>query len=243
MITVRNLYKGFNGSMVLKGIDLEVYDNETLVILGPSGQGKTVFIKTMIRLLEPDSGTINYDGLEISNLGKRGLAKFQEQIAFVFQNSALFDFLDVHENLSLFLKMHKHQSKEVIKKQVLDAIQFVGLEKDVLNKFPEELSGGMKKRVAIARAMIKKPRYIFYDEPTTGLDKANAEKVSELIKMLKTEIAVTSVIVTHDIHLMQQVSDRVALLKDGAIVSVGTSNHISNETLQDLYDMRGDYEL
>ena len=243
MITVRNLYKSFNGSPVLKGIDLEVYDNETLVILGPSGQGKTVFIKTMIRLLEPDSGTINYDGLEISNLGKRRLAKFQEQIAFVFQNSALFDFLDVRENLSLFLKMHKHQSMEIIREQVLDAIQFVGLEKDVLNKYPEELSGGMKKRVAIARAMIKKPRYIFYDEPTTGLDKANAEKVSELIQMLKTQISVTSIIVTHDIHLMQQVSDRVALLKEGSIVSVGTRDYISNETLKNLYDMRGDYEL
>jgi len=243
MITVRNLYKSFNGSPVLKGIDLEVYDNETLVILGPSGQGKTVFIKTMIRLLEPDSGSINFDGLEISNLGKRKLARFQEQIAFVFQNSALFDFLDVRDNLSLFLKMHKHQSKEEVNEQVLDAIQFVGLEKEVLSKFPEELSGGMKKRVAIARAMIKKPRYLFYDEPTTGLDKANAEKVSELIKMLKTEIEVTSIIVTHDIHLMQQVSDRVALLKDGAIVSVGPRGYVSNETLQDLYDMRGDYEL
>jgi phospholipid/cholesterol/gamma-HCH transport system ATP-binding protein len=243
MIQVQKVYKSFNGETVLKGIDLDVQDSETLVILGPSGQGKTVFIKTLVRLLDPDSGSIVYDGQEIVNLSQKKLARFQEQIGFVFQNSALFDFFDVQANLSLYLKMHKHLTKDKIWEQVNHAIQFVGLDEEVLDKYPEELSGGMRKRVAIARAMIKRPRYMFYDEPTTGLDKRNAEKVSELIQMLKGQISVTSIVVTHDIHLMQEVADRVALLKDGDIVFVGKKSDISNEILKSLYEMRGDYEL
>ncbi|MBN2355710.1 ATP-binding cassette domain-containing protein, partial [candidate division KSB1 bacterium] len=129
------------------------------------------------------------------------------------------------------------------KQDVLDAINFVGLDEDVLDKFPEELSGGMRKRVAIARAMIKKPKYIFYDEPSTGLDQNNAEKVTELIDMLKKEIRVTSIIVTHDIKLMRDVSDRVALLKEGAISFVGTRDEISADTLEFLYETRGEYDL
>lgn len=238
MIEVRNLSKRFNGTLVLKGIDLDVYDNETMVILGPSGQGKTVFIKTLVRLIAPDTGTIRYDGCEILKLDKCKLSEFQDQFAFVFQNSALFDFLDVEENLSLFLRMHRRLPRAMILEQVLDAIQFVGLDRDVLEKYPEELSGGMKKRVAIARALLKKPRYIFYDEPTTGLDKRNAEMVSELIRMLKREFSITSIIVTHDIELMQEVSDRVALLKDGAIISVSTKDEISKEKLEYLYEIQ-----
>lgn len=235
MISVRGLQKGFDGQPVLKGIDLDIRDNETIVILGPSGQGKTVFIKALVRLLEADAGSIDYDGVNIVGLGKKAFGEVQKDIAFVFQNSALFDFLTVNDNLSLFLKMHRRMTLPEIDDKVYRALAFVGLDKSVLDKFPEELSGGMKKRVAIARAMIKRPKYLFYDEPTTGLDRGSAEKVSELIRMLRGEIAVTSIIVTHDIKLMNDVSDRVALLKDGQIVFVGNKNDISPQMLEFLY--------
>jgi len=235
MIEVRGLQKGFDGQPVLRGIDLDIRDGETMVILGPSGQGKTVFIKALVRLLEPDAGSIAYDGANIVGMDKRAFREFQKDIAFVFQNSALFDFLSVNDNLSLFLQMHHNRPPAEIAERVSQALAFVGLDTGVLAKFPEELSGGMKKRVAIARAMIKRPKYLFYDEPTTGLDRGSSEKVSELIRMLRGEIAVTSIIVTHDIALMQDVSDRVALLKEGRIVFVGGKDEISAEMLEFLY--------
>lgn len=236
MISVRNLHKSFDHQEVLKGIDLDIHDNETIVILGPSGQGKTVFIKTLVRLMEPDSGSIEYDGLNILRLGRKDFDRFQQSIGFVFQNSALFDFLDVSDNLTLFPVMHTRQTPEEIDASVSRALAFVGLGREVLDKFPEELSGGMKKKVAIARAVIKRPKYIFYDEPTTGLDKGNAEKISELINVLKARVAATSVVVTHDIKLMRDVSDRVALLKEGKIIFVGRKDEISPEALEFLYE-------
>ncbi len=243
MITIRGVRKSFDEKEVLTGIDLDIPDNINLVILGPSGQGKTVFIKTLVRLIEPDAGTIAYDGDDILKMSKKEWQAYQNNIAFVFQNSALFDFLDVRENLSLYLRMHKRLSPFEYYSEVARAINFVGLGEDVLDKFPEELSGGMRKRVAIARAMIKRPKYIFYDEPTTGLDQNNAEKVSELILMLKKEIDATSVIVTHDIKLMRDVADRVALLREGHIDFTGTKDEISAEKLEFLYETRGEYDV
>ena len=201
MIKVRNLNKQFNGKPVLKGINLDIIEQETLVILGPSGQGKTVLIKTLVRLIEPDSGSVYYNGKDIFLLNKKGYKKLQKTMAFIFQENALFDFLNVKDNLSLFLKMHTKLSADKILQEVDNAISFVGLEQSVLEKFPEELSGGMSKRVAIARAMITQPHIIFYDEPTAGLDEGNVEKVIELIYLLKKRISATSVIVTHDIEL------------------------------------------
>ena len=207
-----------------------------MVVLGPSGQGKTVLIKILVRLLEPSAGRIEYDGTNIVALRRRELDEFRKSIAFVFQNSALFDFLDVRENLALFLKMHRALGAGEIEERIARALRFVGLQEDVLEKFPEELSEGMKKRVAIARAMVKEPRYIFYDEPTNGLDKRNAKLVCELIVMLQKELRATSVVVTHDIALMRDVADRVALLKDGVIGSVGVPDALSPEILNDLYE-------
>jgi phospholipid/cholesterol/gamma-HCH transport system ATP-binding protein len=236
MIQVRDLFKSFDDMPVLKGIDLDIWNNETMVILGPSGQGKTVFIKTLVRLITPDSGAIQYDQQDILTLSRKELYQFQNRIAFVFQNSALLDFLSVEDNLKLYLVMHKTMPQREIHERVLQALHFVGLDDEVLEKFPEELSGGMRKRVAIARAMVKKPQYIFYDEPTTGLDQTNAEKVSELIQMLKKEISATSIIVTHDIKLMRDVADRVALLKDGKVSFVGRRDEISEQMLDFLYE-------
>ena len=177
-----------------------------------------------------------YEGADIFAMKRKSFAAVQKKTAFVFQNSALFDFLNVRENLRLYLKMHTKHPDAAIMDRVFDALRFVGLEEDVLEKYPEELSGGMKKRVAIARALIKRPRYIFYDEPTTGLDKVNAQKVSDLIVMLKNEISATSIIVTHDIKLMRDISDRVALLKQGVVDFTGSKSEISPQRLEYLYE-------
>ncbi len=236
MIRIVDVTKDFGLQKVLRGVSLEIRDNEILVILGPSGQGKTVLIKTLVRLLEPSGGRIEYDGTDIIALRRRELQEFRKSVAFVFQNSALFDFLDVRENLALFLKMHRNLGAGEIEDRIVRAIRFVGLQEEALDKFPEELSEGMKKRVAIARAMVKEPRYIFYDEPTNGLDKHNARLVSELVVMLKEEIRATSIVVTHDIALTREVADRVALLKDGMIRSVGTKDELTADILNDLYE-------
>lgn len=242
MIEIRNLNKSFNGKSVLNGIDLDVYDGETLVILGPSGQGKTVLIKSLIRLIEPDSGSVRFDGMEILGLSKRKFKDVQKKISFVFQDSALFDFLNVRENLSLYLRMHTRMTDEEIHNEVLRGLEFVRLEDEVLHKFPEELSGGMKKRVAIARSMIQKPCYMFYDEPTTGLDEANVEMVIELIKLFKKQVCATAIIVTHDIHLMREVSERVVLIKEGNVAFVGKKEDISAKTLHTLYNTGDRYD-
>jgi phospholipid/cholesterol/gamma-HCH transport system ATP-binding protein len=235
MIEVRDLRKSFNGNPVLDGISLDIHDNETLVILGPSGQGKTVFIKSLVRLVEPDSGIVRFDGTDVLALKKRDFIAVQKRIAFVFQDNALFDFLDVRENLSLYLRMHSKLSDGEISDEVQKAIEFVRLNEEVLGKYPEELSGGMMKRVAIARAMIQQPCYMFYDEPTTGLDEANVEMVIDLIHEFKKGVCATAVIVTHDIHLMRAVSDRVVLLKEGRVVFMGIKEEISEESLHKLY--------
>lgn len=244
MIKVEHLKKSFDDQTILNGVDLHVKNNETMVILGPSGQGKTVLIKSLVRLLEPDEGSVLYDGTDIMALNRKELFELRKEIAFVFQNSALFDFMDVHENLSLFTKMHLPEVPlNEMEQRIEEALEFVGLDISILTKFPEELSGGMKKRVAIARAMLKKPKYIFYDEPTTGLDKTNAEKVSELINMLQDRIHATSVVVTHDIQLMNDVANRVALLKAGSIGFVGQKEDITHDVLTSLYDGGELYEL
>jgi phospholipid/cholesterol/gamma-HCH transport system ATP-binding protein len=235
VIQIRNLSKSFDGKPVLRKIDLDIEEHKTLVILGPSGQGKTVFIKAMVRLIEPDSGSVAFDGRNIFPMSVREFREIRKRIAFVFQDNALFDFLNVGENLSLFLRMHTSLPPEKIQEKVGKVLSFVGFDEEVSEKFPEELSGGMSKRVAIARAMLQRPRIIFYDEPTVGLDGGNVAKVIDLIAQLKKQVCATSVIVTHDIALMHAVSDRVALLKEGRIVFTGDKLQITDTALKELY--------
>jgi phospholipid/cholesterol/gamma-HCH transport system ATP-binding protein len=235
MISVAGLHKGFDGQEILKGIELGVEDGEIMVVLGPSGQGKTVLIKTMVRLLEADSGIINYDDINIGALNRGELREFRRQIAFVFQNGALLDFLNVADNLALFPRMHRNMANEEIVNLAMMMLSLVGLEESVCSRFPEELSGGMKKRVAIARAMMKDPKYLFYDELTSGLDRGNSRKIAELIRTLKARTGVTSVIVTHDVELMREVADRVALLKRGKILFIGRPGDVSSRALDLLY--------
>ncbi len=235
MITARHLWKSFNGKPVLKDVDLEIPDEETLVILGPSGQGKTVLIKTLARLMEPDAGSVFYDSQDIFRLSKRAFGELQKHMAFVFQSNALLDFLNIGENLGLFLRMHTHLSDQEIEDRVAAAIGFVGLDRSVLGKYPEELSAGMGKRVAISRAMIIRPSVVFYDEPTSALDEGNVNVIMDLITSLKKEVCATSVIVTHDVDLMWRLADRVALLKGGRVVFYGKKNEVTEPALRDLY--------
>jgi phospholipid/cholesterol/gamma-HCH transport system ATP-binding protein len=237
VIKVRGIRKSFDGRPVLKGIDLDLNDCETIVILGPSGQGKTVLIKTLVRLIEPDSGQVFYKDRDILRMSLKEFRKVQDDMAFVFQANALFDFLNVRENLGLYLKMHKKMSAGEIETQVQAAAHFVGLDYSVLTKYPDELSGGMQKRVAVARAILKQPHVLFYDEPTVGLDEGNIRKIIELIQLMKKQVCATTVIVTHDVSLMKEVADKVALLKQGEIVFVGTRDMVTPDMLDELYKL------
>lgn len=238
MIRITGLRKSFAGKEVLRGVDLQIGDGEVMVILGPSGQGKTVLIKVMIGLLQADSGSIYYDDLNIVGLSREELSLFRCQTAFVFQYGALLDSLTIRDNLLLYRRMHSRQPEPVMLDRAKKVLDLVGLDESVLSKYPEELSGGMRKRVAIARALMQRPVYLFYDEPTAGLDQGNAEKVAELILALKNNpnTQVTSIIVTHDVQLARQVADHVALLKDGRILMVGTPDDLTPETLEELYE-------
>ncbi|MCD6454989.1 MAG: ATP-binding cassette domain-containing protein [Candidatus Aminicenantes bacterium] len=242
MIVIRGLRKNFEGKEVLKGIDLEIPDGKTTVILGPSGQGKTVLLKNIIGLYKPDSGEIIVDGVDITRLSRKRLFEIRKKFAFVFQGGALFDFLNVKENLALYLRMHLKMKEDEIERKVKEVLRVVGMS-GTEHLYPEELSGGMKKRVAIARAVISSPKYILYDEPTTGLDRTNARVVNRLINRLKEKYGVTSIVVTHDIECMKTVADRVALLKEGKIIFVGLEEEVEEKHLDYLYELEEEYAV
>jgi len=242
LIEIRNLKKNFEGKPVLKGINLDIPEGKTTVILGPSGQGKTVLLKNIIGLYKPDYGKIVVDGVDITKLKKSQLFEVRKKFAFVFQGGALFDFLTVKENLALYLRMHLKMRENEIEKKVKEVLRVVGMT-GTEDLYPEELSGGMKKRVAIARAVISAPKYILYDEPTTGLDRTNARAVNNLINKLKREYGVTSIVVTHDIECMKTVADQVALLKEGRIIFVGNEEEVEEKHLDYLYELEAEHAV
>ncbi len=219
MISVRDLHKSFEGKPVLKGVNLEVKKGETLTILGRSGEGKTVLLKNMVGLMKPDKGEVIIDGFNVSKASRRQLYKFRRRLGFVFQGSALFDSLTVFWNVALPLAEAGRKPEE-IRELVAEALRLVGLE-GTENLYPAELSGGMRKRVGVARAIVAKPQVLFYDEPTAGLDPVTADAIGDLILKLKRELGTTSVVVTHDLHLAAKVSDRLALLKGGVVAWEG----------------------
>lgn len=242
MIEIRNLKKNFEGKPVLKGINLNIPEGKTTVILGPSGQGKTVLLKNIIGLYKPEDGEIIVDGVDITRLSRKHLFEVRKKFAFVFQGGALFDFLTVKENLALYLRMHLKMKEDEIEKKVRKVLRVVGMT-GTEHLYPEELSGGMKKRVAIARAVISDPKYILYDEPTTGLDRTNARVVNNLINKLKNQYGVTSIVVTHDIECMKTVADQVALLKEGKIIFVGKEEEVEEKHLDYLYELEAEYAV
>jgi phospholipid/cholesterol/gamma-HCH transport system ATP-binding protein len=220
MIKVRDIEVGFEFP-VLKGISIDIEDEEFLVILGKSGSGKTVFIKTVVGLIRPLKGEIYIDGIKITDGNYKDILKARKNIGFVFQGSALFDSLNVFENIALPLKEHFSLTKKEIEKKVKKALELVELEG--IEKFlPAELSGGMRKRVAIARAIVCEAKYIFFDEPTTGLDPETSLKITKLLKDLWKKIKGTFIAVTHDFGFTEEVATRIAWLKDGKFGFVGS---------------------
>lgn len=225
MIKICNLWKKFGQVQVLSGLDLQINEGETVVILGPSGIGKSVLLKHIIGLLKPDAGTIDIDSLRITDLDRSELFKFIHQMGMLFQGGALFDSMNVEENTGFYLTEHgdletgKRLSKKEIADRVSYALELVGLQ-GTQKKMPSELSGGMRKRAALARVIVYRPRIILYDEPTTGLDPIMAMQINELIVKTKEELKATSIVVTHDMFSALYVGDRLALIRDGKIAHI-----------------------
>jgi len=223
VIELRGVKKRFGAQVVLDGVDFDVNEGETVALLGPSGTGKSVLLKHIIGLLKPDHGTITVDGKNVAQLKRKELVAYRQNIGYVFQNGALFDSMDVFENVRLgIVDESKFKDLEYAKARVAECIRLVNLQPEVIKKFPSELSGGMKKRVGIARAIAGNPKYLLYDEPTSGLDPVNADVIDALVQRLDEEIGVTSVMVTHDVRGAFRVADRLALLSEGKIVMQGT---------------------
>jgi phospholipid/cholesterol/gamma-HCH transport system ATP-binding protein len=217
--------KAFRGVSVLRGVDLAIRPGETFTILGGSGSGKSVCLKHMIGLLRPDSGKVLIGGRDVTRLSEEGWVAVRRDFGMVFQGAALFDSLTVYENVAYPLREHLDWREERIRERVRTCLEAVGLA-GAQPMLPSELSGGMRKRVGVARAIALEPKIILYDEPTTGLDPANSRRISELIRMLQERLEVTSVVVTHEMELCFAVSDRVALLRDGVVAVEGMAEEM-----------------
>ncbi len=229
-IEFRQVHKTFEQIPVLTGMDLAIRPGETLTIIGGSGSGKSVTLKLIVGLFKPESGQILIEGEDIVPMAEDRLLQVRKKIGMVFQNSALFDSLSVAENIAYPLREHTTMSETEIRERIRETLNLVGLE-GVEEKDPADLSGGMRKRVALARAIALVPRIILYDEPTTGLDPTNTEKINELIVDTAEKLGVTSVVVTHDMRSAFKVSDRIAFLNMGKIAMDGTPREIEGSDL------------
>jgi phospholipid/cholesterol/gamma-HCH transport system ATP-binding protein len=227
-IQVKNLYKSFGSHDVLKGIDLEVGTGRSLVILGGSGSGKSVLIKTIIGLIKPDNGEIFVDGKDVAHIGGKERRELLSKCGFLFQSGALFDSLTVQENIVFYAeKLNKLSLSE--KKDLAEAkLNSVGLSGDILELHPAELSGGMQKRVSLARAICANPQIIFFDEPTTGLDPIMANVINDLIIKVRDELGATTVTITHDMHSALAIATEVAMLYKGKILWHGAKKEVEN---------------
>jgi phospholipid/cholesterol/gamma-HCH transport system ATP-binding protein len=220
-IQVKTLRKSFGGRKVLNGIDLEVRRGETLSVLGQSGTGKSVLLKMIIGLQQPDSGSIRIHGREITGLAREPLNEIRKRIGFLFQNSALYDALTVAQNVAFPLERHSDMSDIERQKRVRELLSIVGMEND-LDKLPGQISGGMQKRVGLARALVLSPDILLFDEPTAGLDPITASEIDALILKMQKEGKMTSIVVTHDLPSARLVSDRLVLMRGGRILIDGS---------------------
>ena len=220
-IQVRSLRKSFGDQTVLNGIDLDVAQGETLAVLGRSGTGKSVLLKLVIGLQQPDAGSIRIHGQEVVGLSTDQLGEIRKKVGFLFQSAALYDSLTVEENVAFPLKRHSDMSEKQQRERARELLSSVGLEDD-LDKMPSDISGGMQKRVGLARALALSPDILLFDEPTAGLDPISAREIGDLILGLQKARSMTSIIVTHDIQGARAVSDRMAIMRDGNIVAEGT---------------------
>jgi len=234
MIKVDDLNKSFGDNYVLRGLDLEITPGESMVVIGGSGSGKSVLIKSIIGLLRPDQGEIYVAGRRITSLNEGDLNELRRKFGMLFQAGALFDSLSVWENVGFGLKQHTRLKDGEIKEIVKEKLHMVGL-KDIEDLMPAELSGGMKKRVSLARAITMEPEILLYDEPTTGLDPIMADVINELIIEMRNKLNITSITITHDMVSAYKIADRIAMLYKGRIIEVGTPEEIKgskNEIVQ-----------
>ena len=227
MIEIRNLHKSFNGKKVLDGVNLSIDKGQTLVIIGRSGCGKSVLLKHIIGLMKPDAGDIMIDGIDIAKMSGKELESLHLNFGMLFQGSALFDSLTVEENVGFGLIEHTKKDMDFIRKRVKECLEMVGLE-GIESLSPSQLSGGMKKRVALARAICMSPKIVLYDEPTTGLDPIMADGINTLIRELHEKIKVTAVVVTHDMVSAYKIGDKIAMLYNGSIIQSGSPDEIKN---------------
>lgn len=227
MVTIecRGLWKGFGRKSVLRGLDLVVNPGETVVVIGQSGTGKSVLLKHIVGLINPDRGSIFVDGVDITKLNRKKLFELRKRFGMVFQGAALFDSYTVDENVGLALREHTDLPDEEVKQIAEEKLRMVGLE-GIGDKNPAELSGGMKKRVGFARAIAMDPKCVLYDEPTTGLDPINADVINNLIVKLSDELHITSIVVTHDLASAYKVGDRIVMLHEGKVMFEGTPDEV-----------------
>jgi len=226
MIEIRNLHKSFGSNKVLQGIELDIDTGETLVIIGRSGCGKSVLIKHIVGLLYPDDGYVKVEGQRVDELNMKELYKLRTRFGFLFQGSALFDSLTVEENVALpLVESRNNFTTEELNRKIEEKLEMVGMSGTQKLK-PAELSGGMKKRVGLARALISEPDYIFYDEPTTGLDPIMSDSIDDLIKELTERLNATSIVVTHDMYSVKNVAHQVAMMHEGKIYFVGNPDEL-----------------
>ena len=227
MIEIINLHKSFGKNHVLRGIDLTVEKGESMVVIGGSGSGKSVLLKHIIGILRPDAGKVLIDGVDLALLKERELYEVRKKFGMLFQMSALFDSMTVWENVGFALHRNKTMHDKEIKARATENLKLVGLS-GVENLMPAELSGGMKKRVGLARAIAHEPEILLYDEPTTGLDPIMADAINELIIEMRNTLSVTSVAITHDMNSAYKIADRIAMLYEGRIIDTGSPDEIKN---------------
>jgi phospholipid/cholesterol/gamma-HCH transport system ATP-binding protein len=245
VIELRGVQRAFGDLVVLDGVDFEVRTGETVALLGPSGTGKSVLLKHIVGLLRPDAGDVRVDGQSVPSLSRAGLTALRQKVGYAFQTGALFDSLSVYENIRLGIADEAlYRDRAYCQARVAECLRLVNLSPDVSRKMPAELSGGMRKRVGIARAIAGRPSYLLYDEPTSGLDPVNADAMDELIEQLQAELHATSVVVSHDVRGSFKVADRIALLHHGKIHKVGTAEEFvsaKDEVVREFLDR--DFQL
>ena len=229
MIRLVDVYKSFGPKHVLQGFTLDIEEGETMVIIGYSGTGKSVAIKHIVGLLEPDSGQVFVDDFEVPRLSRRDLYALRARIGYVFQFAALFDSFTVGDNVAMGLRKQQELSENEIHVRVMEALDLVDLPA-VVDRYPAELSGGMRKRVGIARAIALRPKYILYDEPTTGLDPVTSAVIDQLMIRMREKLGVTAIVITHDMRSAYTVGTRIAMLYDGKVRQVGSVDEIRNTT-------------
>ena len=229
MIRLVDVYKSFGSKKVLQGFTLDVDEGETMVIIGYSGSGKSVAIKHIVGLLEPDSGTVFVDNKEVPTLSRPELYDLRSKVGYVFQFAALFDSMSIGDNVAMGLRKEHKLSEEDIATRVSESLALVDLP-GVESKMPAELSGGMRKRVGIARAIARRPKYILYDEPTTGLDPVTSAVIDQLMVRTREKLGVTSIVITHDMRSAYTVGSRIAMLYEGQVRQVGTVEEIKHTT-------------